>query len=59
MLLHLPPSSTDPMPAAFLFKRLKEEINGLFWSQESLKNGYEGVMWTVAKDEFVTIFSLG
>jgi hypothetical protein len=36
----------------FLFPRLKSELADLLLSHDSFKTSLEGVVWTIAKDEF-------
>jgi hypothetical protein len=39
-----------------LFLKVKEHLAGLHLTQESLKSMWEGVMHTIAEDEFATVF---
>jgi histone-lysine N-methyltransferase SETMAR len=50
MLPH-PPYSPDLTPADFfLFRKVKEELAGLYLTQDSLKSSWEGVLRTIAED---------
>jgi hypothetical protein len=40
----------------FLFRKVKEELASLHLTQESLKSTWEGVMRTIAEDEFPAAF---
>jgi hypothetical protein len=40
----------------FLFRKAKEELAGLHLSQESLRNAWEGVVCTIAEEEFSKAF---
>jgi hypothetical protein len=52
-----PPCSPDLAPADFfLFRKVKEELDGLHLSQESFKSAWEGVTRTISEDEFTTAF---
>jgi [histone H3]-lysine36 N-dimethyltransferase SETMAR len=56
-VLEHPPYSPDLAPADFfLFRRVKEELSGLTLSQESLKKTWEGVIRTIADEEFAVAF---
>ena len=56
-VLEHPPYSPDLAPADFfLFRRVKEELSGLTLSQESLKKTWEGVIRTIADEEFAFAF---
>jgi hypothetical protein len=44
------------VPADFLFRKVKEELAGLHLTQETLKSACEGLMRTIAEDEFVIAF---
>jgi hypothetical protein len=39
-----------------LFQKVKKQLAGLHLTQESLKSMWEGVMHTIAEDEFTTSF---
>ncbi len=54
VLPHPPP---PPPPADFSpFRKVKEELAGLHLIQKSHKSVWEGVMRTIAEDEFATVF---
>jgi hypothetical protein len=40
-----------------LFQKVKEQLASLHLTQESLKSMWEGVMHTIAEDEFTTAYS--
>jgi hypothetical protein len=47
----------DLAPADFfLFRNVKEELAGLHLTPEILKSTWEGVVRTIAKDEFAVLF---
>jgi histone-lysine N-methyltransferase SETMAR len=55
-LRHLP-SSPDLAPADFfLFPMVKSELAGLSINQESFQKSWEGVVWTIPKDDFAAFF---
>jgi len=57
MLQH-PPYSPDLAPADFfLFRRVKEELAGHTLSQDTIKKTWEGVMRTIAVQEFAVAFT--
>jgi hypothetical protein len=48
-----PPYSLDITPTNFfLFPRVKSELAGLSLSQDSFETSWEGVLHSIAKDEF-------
>jgi hypothetical protein len=48
----------DLTPADFfLFSRVKEKLTGLTLTQESFKNSWEGVVRSIAKEDYATAFS--
>ena len=57
-LLPHPAYSPDLAPADFfLFKRVKEELAGLTLSQDTIKKVWEGVIRSIAVEEFAAAFS--
>jgi len=57
-LLSHPPYSPDLAPADFfLFRRVKEELAGHTLSQDTIKKTWEGVMRTIAVQEFAVAFT--
>ncbi len=52
-----PPYPLDIIPVDFfLFPSVKSELAGLLLSQDNFKTSWEGVMRTINKDEFATVF---
>jgi histone-lysine N-methyltransferase SETMAR len=52
-----PPYSPDLAPGDFfLFPRVKSELAGQTLTQESFKNSWEEVVWTIPKDDFAAAF---
>jgi [histone H3]-lysine36 N-dimethyltransferase SETMAR len=55
--LNHPPYSPDLAPADFfLFPKVKEQLSGLQLDQDSLKQTWEGVTKSIAKEEFAAAF---
>ena len=56
-LIEHPPYSPDLAPADFfLFPKVKMELAGMTLTQETFKNTWEGVIRTIAKEDFATAF---
>jgi histone-lysine N-methyltransferase SETMAR len=56
MLCH-PPYSPDLAPADFfLFSRVKSELAGLSMNHETFQKSWEGVVWTIPKEDFAAAF---
>jgi len=53
-----PPYSPDLAPADyFLFPTVKRELAGRTLTQETFKTSWDGVLRTIAKDEFAAAFN--
>jgi hypothetical protein len=56
VLEHHPYSQDLASADFFLFRRVKEELAGVWLTPESLKKSWEGVLRTIGPDEFATAF---
>jgi hypothetical protein len=55
-LLQHPPYSSDLAPADFLFRRVKEELAGIWLTAETIKKTWESVVQNIAVEEFAIAF---
>jgi hypothetical protein len=52
-----PPYSTDPtLTDFFFFPRVKSKLAGLTLTKKSFTSSWEGIIWTIPKDDFATAF---